>query len=41
MLTGVTTREMLAGLEDGERPTAIAADAAELEAVLERLAAGA
>jgi 4-nitrophenyl phosphatase len=39
MLTGVTTREMLAGLEDGERPTAIAADADELEAVLERLAA--
>jgi 4-nitrophenyl phosphatase len=39
MLTGVTTREMLAGLEDGERPTAIAADADELEVVLERLAA--
>jgi len=39
MLTGVTTREMLAGLEDGERPTAIAADADELETVLERLAA--
>jgi glycerol-1-phosphatase len=37
MLTGVTTREMLAGLEDGERPTAIAADADELEVVLERL----
>jgi len=39
MLTGVTTREMLAGLEDGERPTAVAADADELEVVLERLAA--
>jgi 4-nitrophenyl phosphatase len=39
MLTGVTTREMLAGLEDGERPTAVAADADELERVLEDLAA--
>jgi 4-nitrophenyl phosphatase len=39
MLTGVTTREMLAGLEDGERPTAVAADADELERVLEVLAA--
>src|SRR5262245_29335770 len=39
MLTGVTTREMLAALEDGERPTAIAADADELATVLERFAA--
>jgi HAD superfamily hydrolase (TIGR01450 family) len=39
MLTGVTTREMLVGLEDGERPTAVAADADELATVLERLAA--
>src|SRR4051812_4609472 len=36
MLTGVTTLEMLPGLDDGERPTAIAADADELERVLER-----
>lgn len=38
MLTGVTRREMLDGLPLGERPTEVAADAAELAAILERLA---
>ena len=40
MLTGVTTREMAEALPPGERPLALAADAAELASVLERLAAG-
>ena len=39
MLTGVTTREMAEALPEGERPTRIAADAAELSAALEDLAA--
>ena len=38
MLTGVTTREHVASLEDWERPPLIAADAAELRGALERLA---
>lgn len=38
MLTGVSTREMAEGLPPAERPTRIAADAAELEAVLAELA---
>jgi glycerol 3-phosphatase-2 len=37
MLTGITTREQLDALPPDERPTAVAADAAELSAVLERL----
>jgi 4-nitrophenyl phosphatase len=40
MLTGVTTREQLEALPGEERPTAIAADAAELAAALEALSAG-
>jgi glycerol 3-phosphatase-2 len=40
MLTGVTSRETADALPAGECPTAIAADAAELAAVLEELAAG-
>jgi HAD superfamily hydrolase (TIGR01450 family) len=40
MLTGVTSRETADGLAPGERPTRVAADAAELGAVLEDLAAG-
>jgi ribonucleotide monophosphatase NagD (HAD superfamily) len=40
MLTGVTSRETADGLPPGDRPTRIAADAAELEAVLKDLAAG-
>lgn len=40
MLTGVTTRAQLAALPSNEQPAAIAADAAELAAALERLAAG-
>jgi HAD superfamily hydrolase (TIGR01450 family) len=40
MLTGVTTAAQLEGLPDDERPTEVAADAAGLAAVLERLAAG-
>ncbi|HYC06779.1 MAG TPA: HAD-IIA family hydrolase [Candidatus Binatia bacterium] len=39
MLTGVTTRSLLAGIPDGEGPTAVAADAAELADALDRLAA--
>jgi HAD superfamily hydrolase (TIGR01450 family) len=38
MLTGVTSRDELAALADGEGPTAVAADAAELAAALDRLA---
>ena len=40
MLTGVTTRGPGGGLAADEQPTAVAADAAELAAVLERLATG-
>jgi ribonucleotide monophosphatase NagD (HAD superfamily) len=39
MLTGVTTREMAEALPEAERPTRIAADAAELAAALVELAA--
>ncbi len=38
MLTGVTKRGALDALPDAERPTAVAADAAELAAILDRLA---
>ena len=38
MLTGVTTREQVEALAVDERPTAVAADAGELAAILERLA---
>ena len=38
MLTGVTTRAQVDALETGARPTAVAADATELEAVLSALA---
>jgi 4-nitrophenyl phosphatase len=38
MLTGVTTREALANLAPSARPTEVAADAAELAAILNRLA---
>jgi HAD superfamily hydrolase (TIGR01450 family) len=38
MLTGVTSREAAEALPEAERPTRIAADAAELAAVLEELA---
>jgi HAD superfamily hydrolase (TIGR01450 family) len=38
MLTGVATREQIEALSDNERPTAIAADAAELAAALAALA---
>jgi HAD superfamily hydrolase (TIGR01450 family) len=38
MLTGVTTREMAAGLPVDERPTCVASDAAELAAALAELA---
>jgi glycerol-1-phosphatase len=41
MLTGVTSRETAEGLPDAERPTRIAADAAELSQVLAELAASA
>jgi ribonucleotide monophosphatase NagD (HAD superfamily) len=37
MLTGVTTRETVDATPANERPTAIAADAAELAAILDRL----
>ena len=37
MLTGVSTREQVDALPKDERPDAIAADAAELAAALERL----
>jgi HAD superfamily hydrolase (TIGR01450 family) len=40
MLTGVTGREGLDALEKSERPTEVAADATELAAALDRLAAG-
>jgi HAD superfamily hydrolase (TIGR01450 family) len=40
MLTGVTSQDELAALADGDRPTAVASDAAELAAVLDRLAEG-
>jgi glycerol-1-phosphatase len=40
MLTGVTTRDALDALPLVERPTAVAADAAELAAALDQLAAG-
>jgi ribonucleotide monophosphatase NagD (HAD superfamily) len=40
MLTGVTTRAEVEALPADQQPTAIAADAAELAAALERLAAG-
>jgi len=39
MLTGITTRASLATLAEADRPTEIAADAAELAAALDRLAA--
>jgi len=39
MLTGVTTAAEVGGLSDAERPAAVAADAAELAAILDRLAA--
>ena len=40
MLTGVTTRDQVDALPPDGRPTAVAADAAELEAALDRLAQG-
>jgi 4-nitrophenyl phosphatase len=40
MLTGVTTREQVEALPPSDRPTAIAANAAELAAALERMASG-
>ena len=40
MLTGVTTRERLAGVLAAEHPTAVADDAAALGRILEELAAG-
>jgi phosphoglycolate/pyridoxal phosphate phosphatase family enzyme len=40
MLTGVTTRAQVAALDPADRPTEIAADAAELAAALDRLARG-
>jgi phosphoglycolate/pyridoxal phosphate phosphatase family enzyme len=40
MLTGVTTRAELEALTADEQPTAVAADAAELAAALDRLASG-
>jgi glycerol-1-phosphatase len=40
MLTGVSTRAALDALAPADRPTAVAADASELAAALERLAAG-
>jgi hypothetical protein len=38
MLTGVTTRVVLDATPADRRPTAVAADAAELAAILDRLA---
>jgi hypothetical protein len=38
MLTGVTTRAQVDALEAGARPTAVAADASDLEAALAGLA---
>ena len=40
MLTGVTTRDQVAALPADQQPTALAADAVELAAILDRLAAG-
>jgi ribonucleotide monophosphatase NagD (HAD superfamily) len=40
MLTGVSTRAEVEALPADQQPTAVAADAAELAATLERLAAG-
>jgi phosphoglycolate/pyridoxal phosphate phosphatase family enzyme len=40
MLTGVTTQAQIDALPSAERPTAVAADATELAAILERLSAG-
>ena len=40
MLTGVTTRAQADALPEGQRPTAVAADAAELAAALDQLARG-
>jgi HAD superfamily hydrolase (TIGR01450 family) len=40
MLTGVTTRAEVEALPAADRPTAVAADAAELAAILEAMAAG-
>ncbi len=40
MLTGVTSRAQIEALPPDERPTAVAADATDLAAILERLAAG-
>ncbi len=40
MLTGITTREQVDALLPSERPTAVAADAAELADALERLSVG-
>ncbi|MFI5225684.1 MAG: HAD-IIA family hydrolase [Candidatus Limnocylindrales bacterium] len=40
MLTGVTTRAAWAAIPPGDGPTAVAADATELAAVLDRLASG-
>ena len=40
MLTGVASQDELAALAEGDRPTAVAADAAELAAGLDRLAQG-
>ena len=39
MLTGVTTRAQVEALPDDERPTAVAADADELAAALDTIAA--
>ena len=39
MLTGVSTREQPGGLAPGDRPVAVAEDAAQLAAALESLAA--
>jgi ribonucleotide monophosphatase NagD (HAD superfamily) len=39
MLTGVSTREHLAALPASERPTRVAQDARELDAILDQLAA--
>jgi len=41
MLTGVSTREQLRALAPGDQPAAVAEDAAELAAALDRLARGA
>jgi hypothetical protein len=41
MLTGVSTQAMVDALPADQRPTAVAANAEELAAALERLASGA